>query len=195
MEIEPEIVHIETWDLFTSTLTGESFKQCTSCETIFKNDHPSYLIQKAFERHNPGDTAQLVYEFVLCESCLAVLESDFSIESKEHISRFYSEKVDLDKRATKLLAVVEEEKRLDIRQWTNRCMVTGRPTEELLNYQLLAHGFGHWLAMTSMPCVLSGEAVDELHSSLSQHTTDSCRRFSKDRLDLPPEATRALAVV
>ena len=172
MEIQPEIIHIQTYDVFTPSGERDWFDQCTVCDTRFKNDSPQYVIEKEFQRSLPSDEPELIYELALCQRCLSEQDSSYSNESREHIARFYSEVVDLDRRASELLQEMREEKRLDIRRWIGQCAVTNQPIEKALRYRLMAHGLGQWLAMAAAPLVLSGSALEQFQSGLSDQTNE-----------------------
>ena len=116
------------------------------------------------------------------------VEASFSEESRQHIERFYAERVDLDRRAATLL----NRDHVDVSDWIGTCMVNGTPVEELDEYQLIAHGLGSSLALTSMPVVLGRAALEELANGLSERTLGETRRFRDEYLDLPPELKELL---
>lgn len=194
-DLQPEIVHIAMWDTFKSERTGQAFSACSSCAQPFQNAEPHYLIEKEFERATLDDPPRLVYEVAVCETCIGELESAISPEACEQIARFYQQKVDLDRRAAKLLAHMRATKTLDLRDWIDRCMVTGAPIESLLRYRIIAHGFGQWMAMAAMPGLISAEALDVLLSGLSSASIQAGQAFAAQSLNIAPPGGRPVALV
>ena len=194
-EIQPEVVHVGTWDTFKSEATGEPFAACSACSQPFQEQEPLYLIEKEFERAQPNGPPRLVYEFALCDRCLSELEASLSVGSRNHVAAFYHQRVNLDARASTLLAGMRNARTLDIHDWVSRCMFTGEAVETLPRYRIIAQGFGHWLPMAAMPAALSDTAVNLLHSGLSAKSIEAGRRFAADRLGFVPQGRRSVALV
>ena len=191
-EIVPVVVHIRTWETFWSDKSGDPFSACTACSKPFGDQTPQYLIEKEYERHEPGAEPCLVYELAMCESCVSDLEAAMSeaqgpVGTVATSSRHELDEL-LDKRAIALLAGMRDTGKLDVREWISNCMLTGESVSLLSRYRVIAHGFGHWLAVAAMPCVLSGEALQRLQGARPQGAVDAGRRFLEERLAtaLPP---------
>ena len=191
-DIVPEVVHIRTWETFWSDKGGDPFRACTACSKPFGDQTPQYLIEKEYERREPGGEPCLVYELAMCESCVSDLEAAM-FEAQGHASTVAASsrhELDelLDKRAAALLAGVRDTGKLDVREWISNCLLTGEPVSLLSRYRVIAHGFGHWMVMAAMPCVLSGEALRRLQDARPQEAVDAGRRFLDERLalSLPP---------
>lgn len=186
--MQPLAVPIDTWDLFTPADDRVRFDACRACDQPIEEESPQYVIERQFQRPDPGAPAEVVYEFALCESCLADQDASYSPSSQQHIAQFYSDVIDLNVRGDQLLAEAEDGEIPDIRRWVDACAVTGTPTAETDRYRLMAYAFGEWLLVAGTPVVMSEAALNRLDEGISQDTRERARNFAVNQMNLPPEA-------
>ena len=172
-------------EVFFSSETGAPFDTCVDCGRSLLDGDTQYLIEKAVRRFRPYDSQDVVFEYALCLDCYQLVHQSLSQVSRERMDAFFAEHVDVEERAQTLLAVRDEEP--DIHPWLDRCVVTGTPVRELDEYQLVCHCSGREAVLTHVPCLVSGEAVDEMVALLSNETLDELGRFRDRITDLPPE--------
>lgn len=174
-------------ELFYDSETGEPFTHCLNCEQELLNDGPPYLIEKAVRSFDEYDVQEVVFEYAMCMSCYEEISKSFSETSRQRIEAYFAEHLDFQGRTQRIMEADEAE----VEAWTAHCAVTDTPREALSEYQLVAHAHGEQLVLSHLPCLISGEAMDEVAELLSQQTRDSMGGFMDEFFGLPPELKRS----
>lgn len=174
-------------EAFYSSETGAPFQTCIDCGQSLLGGETQYLIEKAVRRFRPFESRDVVFEYALCLDCYEQVHAALSEESCARIEAFFAEHVDVGERARMLLHHLEGDVETDTWPWLDHCVVTGKPVDELDEYQLVCHCMGASAVLTHVPCLISGAAIDHLAALLSSETLDELGRFRDRITDLPPE--------
>lgn len=164
-------------ELFYSFLKGGPFSHCLFCKRELLASGAHYVIEKALNR---GET---IVEYAACIACCRKRVSELSVASLKRIRDYFDSHVDLDERSERLCAGRDN----DVSRWLESCILSGRELSNLNEYQLVAECRGDQLCLGSRPFLISGQAIDEILTLLSEET----RRTHDDWIDryfgLPPE--------
>jgi len=169
MQTPPESIPVP--EIFWSFETGHPLNRCGLCNRDLMEPGTPYLIEKAFKN------SETIFEHALCLECHAVTINDMSSESMEQLRRYFSERVDMEKRQAHHL----EQFGTDHEKWTAHCMIKGYPVRECGEYQLYGLCIDNNLIFNGAPYILSGEVVDEILERLSSETVEALGNLS-DRL-------------
>jgi len=200
---------------FYSEETDAPFETCLVCERPLLEPETEYLIEKAYRRYPEFEVQETIFEYALCIDCHEDVVDSFSESSQEQCEAYFSDSVDLERRAMRLLqkneddadesrsdaeATDEEAPRIispshhdgdeappDLDAWLDGCVAHGTPKDELQEYQVLGHCVGESMVLTHMPLMLGGPAMDELMQLLSNETLDELGGFRDEYFGLPPE--------
>lgn len=185
----PFFSYAEIPEIFYSYTLERPFETCTVCGTNLQKPGTSYLIEKAFKKHQTTNCTDVVFEYAICMNCAEKMYKSLSKESLESITAYFEAHVDLLARRNELLEN-EDNKPED---WLSSCVIKGTLTETLSDYQICAHCEGPFLVYSYMPYVISGEAARELSGKLSAKTLNQMDDFSDKFLGFPPEWKDLLA--
>ena len=188
--------------IFHSLRNGGPFTQCLICDRPLLGDcrligsvsedrldkqqpsddgpqanPPTYFIERIFRGNEP------IIEYALCLDCDDDLRSEISKDSLEKINHFFSEHVDLERRAARINAGQQPR---SIESWLNACVVTKENFTDCHEKQIFAVCQGDQLALpTSM--MLSGTAISMVMPLLSKKTRDWIGDFTGTNFGMPPE--------
>lgn len=176
-----EVTDIPT--IFHSFTEEQTFKQCISCNTNLLETDTEYLIEKAFRRYADFDTQDVIFEYAMCLRCAERMRQELSTSSMRNIQDFFDQRVDFYGRRQEMLY----DHALDCDAWLNRCIVTGKPMDQLQEFQIYGHCRGDRFLFSYMPYMISHEAVDSMTGLLSEKTKGEIDRFIDDNFGLPPE--------
>lgn len=147
-------------EIFWSFETGKPIEHCSLCDRELIIAGTNYLIEKAFLK---GET---IFEHALCLDCYQKTHESLSEESRERISAYFSEHVDMNQRQDTLM----EQHGTDLEKWIGHCMVKGFPVREVEEYQLYGFCTDKNLVFSGAPYILCGEVIDEILDLLSSET-------------------------
>ncbi len=167
---------------FFSEETGAPFRHCLACDRSLLEAGTEYLIEKAFRTVRSLGSRDLIFEYALCLPCYDAVWTSFSEESRQRIEAYFSERIDYEGRARRLL----HDKAADPRRWLSHCVVTGTAAEDLDEYQVVGLCEGDRMLLAHVPCLLGGAAMDELAALLSTQTLDEMGGFMQDFFPSPP---------
>lgn len=170
----PEIFHCEQ--------TKSAFTNCTLCDADFTNTDTRYTIEKAYRQDVQKQTKELVFEIAVCEHCSKNVYDELSEDSKNKIQAHFLEKVDFLERYEKF----EEFNLFDTDSWLTNCLTTGKPMDELEEYQIYAFCEGTEMIFFNGPYMLSGIAIDNIMQLMSNKTLDILNGYTKRILGVPP---------
>lgn len=177
--------------LFKSDLTGDSFKNCISCEVDLYALEEGYFIEKAIKPYNGFETYATVFEYAMCPHCMEKMRSELSESSKANIDQYFEAKVDLSDRK-KRLSEEQVTQEPEIEQWLNQCMVYGTHIYELGECQIFAQCVNDQILFDTAPYMLSGKVGADVLGLLSNKTLDDLNNFSQKLTDGPPEFKKLL---
>lgn len=168
--------------IFYAEETGQPFSTCLHCSCSLLDTQTPYLIEKAFRTYQPYASTDLVFEYAICLACFDTIWDTFSEASRQHLDAYFNDQVDPLARAQTLL----EQQPLDVNHWVSHCFIKGTPATALTEYQLMAVGVGDLLVLSHVPCLIGGEALDEITTLLSKETRDELGGFMRDFFPQPP---------
>jgi len=171
--------------IFHSDLTGAPICQCALCNTDL-GEEVDYIVEKAFKKVGTGVTHTL-FEYALCFECIPVMQARMSDESKKNITEYFESKVDLPKRFQEEF----DENQFDVEKWLNNCVVTGKSTDDLEEYQVYGQFKGNRLVYGLFPYTISGEALDQIIHLISAKSLDEMNGF-KDQIISPDPTLKEL---
>ncbi|MEM9324317.1 MAG: hypothetical protein AAGA85_01620 [Bacteroidota bacterium] len=165
--------------LFHSFESGEPFDRCIECERKLEHDC-EYVIEKAMKTYEGYSAKDVVFDYAICIECANRIRESFSKESLEAIDKYFANVV--PRPATQLL---DNTGQFDVEKCVQQCLITGKPLEQLKEYQVYAHCRGKSLQRQVPPYMVSNEAVEQLMPLLSAKTNDILddffqRHFSPD---------------
>lgn len=137
-----------------------AFAHCTRCGESLQDDAGGFQISKAYKR------GECVMEYALCDHCRIAMMEEFSQESKQRLSQFQDDHVQLDRG-------------LDC------CAVCGASRADGTMEDFVITGLceGAGLLHSIMVCGTCGEGIQEV---ISVKTRDTWRRFVDENFPGPP---------
>ena len=162
---------------FHSFETGEAFQSCSLCDADLFEPGTNYLIEKAFRKK------ETVFEYAICFDCYRKLQDELSKKSRELISNYFDEHVDIESRQTQM---IEKHGRRP-RSWLARCMIKDTPRWKCEEHQIYGWFIDKDIIYNGLPYMLSGTVIDDLLQRLSPETLGTLNELS-DKLfgiDLP----------
>lgn len=178
---------IEIPEVFHSTLTKQPFKECIMCQKNLHSSETHYFVEKAIRQYPNGST-DTIFEYAICMECSIKVRDTLSKESMQRIDEYFSNKIDLMSRWNKFT----ENDNYKFNNWVNNCIVTGKPIDELEEYQIYAHCEGQYMLFSLMPYIISSEVIEEVHGLLSAHTKEELDNFMDKYLGPDPEVKKLL---
>ena len=172
--------------LFYSFESGEPFRRCIECEKEL-DENCDYVIEKAMRKYDGYSAQDCVFDYAICVDCAAEIRKSFSKESLEAIDGYFSEVV--PRPATALL---DNDGQFKIEECVSQCMITGKPLNDLSEYQLYAHCRGNSLHRQVPPYMVSNEAVEKLLPLLSSKTNDILDNFFQKHFSPDPSLLNPL---
>ena len=186
-EDDPKIIvvndYMEIPEIFHSDATGQPIKNCIMCGIGLGDHGTPYVIEKAFRHHKKFNQTDTLFEYAVCFDCYEKMSVSLSKDSMAKLQSFFSKHIDLEQRRKTLL----EKDEIEIGDWLDHCVITGKEIKECAEYQICAQCDGPHLLFTHLPFALSEEALLEMSEQLSAKTKEELDRFQDDFLGLPPE--------
>ncbi len=169
--------------IFHSYSLGKPFETCTVCNSSLLKEGTSYLIEKAFKKHQATGATDVIFEYAICMDCAGDIYRTLSTPSLESITAYFESHVNFIQRRDAFM----HNPNTTPEDWLAHCIIKKTPREALDEYQICAHCEGSQLIYSFMPYTLSGAAAGELGALLSAKTLDQMDRFSDQFLGFPPE--------
>ncbi len=160
-------------DEFYSMNTGAPFDKCLDCERNLLEPGVFYVIEKAIRQYPNFTAKDVLFECAICLNCAERIKNELSKESLKSMITYYESKV-LYSPHMKQSPVL------------SKCVVSGKPKEELLNYQINALCEGENLSDLQAPYLVSGEVVEEMSDLLSDETRNFLEDYQNQHMG-PPE--------
>ena len=168
---------------FYNTLTDKAFTSCGVCGRDLRKHNLAYLIEKAYRRFPNNGGEELLFEIAVCHDCAREMRTQLSQESRKAVNDFFYKE---------FMTRVQELSDADDGYLMSHCLLSGKPLEEMNEYQIYAHCRGNQMANHGAVYVLSDEVIENIQELLSDETRDQLRQFSDDHLGTPPEIQKIL---
>lgn len=168
---------------FHNSLSESPFEECGICSRNLRDNNLAYLIEKAFRQFPDDGGKQLLFEIAVCHDCARSMRSQLSQESRKAVNQFFYHE---------FMARLEQLREADDDYLMNHCLLTGKPLENMGEYQIYAHCQGNNMADRGAAYILSGDVIERIQDLLSEETRDELRKFSDDHLGTPPEIQKIL---
>lgn len=170
-------------DKFHNTLTEKAFADCGICGRDLREHNLAYLIEKAYRRFPDNRAEELLFEIAVCHDCARNMRTQLSQESRKAVNEFFYHE---------FMTRLQELREADDEYLMNHCLLSGKPLEEMNEYQIYAHCQGDHMADHGAAYILSDEVIEQIQELLSEETRDQLHRFSDDHLGTPPEIQKIL---
>ncbi|MCB0283401.1 MAG: hypothetical protein KDF60_12535 [Calditrichaeota bacterium] len=176
---------------FYSDAVNRLFSNCLNCNRFLLEENTEYIIEKAVRRYNDYDTNDTIFEYAICMKCHSEIISVYSESSLKSIQNYFQTNVNFQERQRIINEKIEQGK-LDIQDYTSRCLIKGTPINKLNEYQIGCQCIGNKMLANNMPFLIGNEAMDELSQLLSNQTIGEMNRFIDEFLGLPPDLRKLL---
>jgi hypothetical protein len=186
--LNPIDQYIRIPKIFFSSDTGKPFSNCLMCGKFLLQNGTSYMIEKAIKQHPEMNVTETIFDYALCTDCAVRMNAAMSVESRQRISAYFAENVNLAERRETLL----QKKTLRVQPWLNKCVIKKTPIAQSPEYQLVAQFDGKHMLFTYMPFALSFEAMDEMGGLMSAQSRGEIDDFIGRYFSGPPEVAEIL---
>ena len=176
---EPKFVPIPR-DFYSLENDGP-FEKCLKCEVDLLHSGEPYMIERVFVQKEP------IVEYAMCEACMLESQGELSAESRQAVTDYMLEKLDVGRRL-KRLADWAEKGDDDASEFLDRCLFSGTAARETREKQIAAWCQGDQMRVDHIfPLMISGVAIEELNGVLSEQTRGWIDDFVGDSFGMPPE--------
>jgi len=141
---------------------------CKICNKPLLESKSDYIIQKTIRNYPDNKLKEIIFEFAICFECNERMRLDLSQESQDRINEYLYQNIDFNKRME--LGMYSPESNID--EWTNTCIITGKPVKSTPEYTILAHCRADKLVVSMLPYVISFEAMNAMEDLLSEKTRE-----------------------
>ena len=163
---------------FHSDLDQKIFCNCTFCGNNLLTGEISYMIEKSFKVNPNNKKRNTVFEYAICMDCNTRKMEAMSAESVSNIKQYMADNF--------LLEEVNDDVK-DSSDPFSKCLVTGKPIEELEEYNIVGHFIGDKMVLGQFPVLISPSIGEEIQELLSQKTKDEFDDFMNTITNVPPE--------
>ncbi len=162
---------------------GLPFSHCRICELNLQEPPRPYLVEKVYKfRQNMG-IKDIIFSYAICLDCAEDMRKDMSQASVEAIQQYISTHSDFRHRIESLSA--GEVPRIE--DYIGSCMISGKPVEDMAEYQIAGLCEGDQLIMGLWPYAIGAEVFEDLQNLLSEETLGHMDDFYGQHFGLPPE--------
>jgi hypothetical protein len=175
---------IEIPVVFYDSITGKPFSVCNICNCDLIKDSWSYVIEKVYRRNMINGKMEVFFEYAICYDCVQKLVERYSKESLQRIQDYFDSHISNSKSYFDQSRVNNEE---ELMGHLSKCSLSGKPVEELDEYQMAAMFTGNHINLMMPPYIFGGEALDSVSDLLSEKTIGEIDDFIGDYLTGPPE--------
>lgn len=166
---------------FHSLENGGLFEKCLKCEVSLLDSGQPYLIERVFVQQEP------ILEYAMCEACVLAAQDELSVESRQAVSRYMLDNLDIGNRLERLSDWAEQGTD-DASELMDRCLFSGTPADDCRERQMAAWCEGDQMKVDHVfPLMISGVAIEKLNAVLSEKTRGWIDDFVGDNFGMPPE--------
>lgn len=177
----PESTFVPIPREFHSLESDGLFERCLKCETDLLRSGQPYLIERVFVQQEP------ILEYAMCEACVLASQNELSAESRQAVSEYMLDNLDMGNRLERLSEWAEQ-RTDDISDLLNQCLFSGTYADECREKQMAAWCQGDQMKVDHVfPLMISGVAIEELNGVLSEKTRGWIDDFVGDNFGMPPE--------
>ncbi|MEQ8244564.1 hypothetical protein [Fulvivirga sp.] len=166
---------------FYSFSTGAPFERCIECDKNLQEGEQEYFIEKAIKQYEGFSAHDVIFEYAICLACAERMRKSMSVESMKSIELYFSQNLDFGRR----IKLIQDNIDNPI-AWMDECLLKGTQKNTINEYQIYAHCKGNHLDTSQMPYMVSGAALEEISSLLSNETLDELDGFSQKHFGPPP---------
>jgi hypothetical protein len=181
--MEQREVKIEIPKIFYSDTDDSPFKTCVMCGKDLLTGDEEYMIEKVLKTYPDHDFVSTIFEFAICTKCHSKMQQSMSEESMRNIQSFYNDFI--RKKGTD--SIVVDLSTFNINNWLSKCFFTGKPVNEMEEYQVVGVFKGDKLLLNKIPMVMGFETMEQMSELLSKQTRDEMNGFREKYLGPPPE--------
>ena len=163
---------------FHSDLDKKPFCECTFCGKDLLQGEVSYMIEKSFKVNPNNKSRNTAFEYAICMDCNKRKMQAMSAESVQNIQQYMIDNFVLEEL---------EGHAQDNKDPFAKCLVTGTPTEELVEYNIVGQFIGDKMISGQFPILISPSIGEEIQELLSQQTKDEFDDFMDTITNVPPE--------
>jgi hypothetical protein len=174
---------LEIPEKFHNSLTEQAFKDCGICSRDLRENDLAYLIEKAYRRFPENGGEELLFEIAVCHDCARSMRTQLSQDSRKAVNEFFYRE---------FMTRLQELRDADDDYLMAHCLLSGKPMDQMKEYQIYAHCKGNHMADHGAAYILSDEVIESIQELLSDETRDQLRKFSDDHLGTPPELQKIL---
>ncbi len=155
------------------------FTHCLHCDAELLNGDRPYMIEKIIRG------TEVIIEIAMCFACRDEKQDDgISAESQEAIQQFFRSSKGVQNR----MQVMNENRDAEtIDPWLANCLLSGEPADQFREYQIIAVCCGDKVQCDVFPALLSGPAMVELESVLSEKTKGWMEDYLGSNFGMPSE--------
>lgn len=164
--------------------TGQPFTRCLVCKADLLTGEVDYFIEKAIRNYPEHKVTDVVYEYALCWHCARDMNGKMSTESQQNMQDYFSRQHFFHQ---KLATYNNLWPSLNGSYVPDQCVITGQPRANLEEYMIYGHFRGDSMVVSSMPFLLSSQAMDEVSELLSSKTIEELDGFMGEYFGGPPE--------
>ncbi|MEQ8574173.1 MAG: hypothetical protein RIB63_08930, partial [Fulvivirga sp.] len=161
--------------------TGAPFERCIECDKNLQEGEQEYFIEKAIKQYEGFSAHDVIFEYAICLACAERMRKSMSVESMKSIELYFSQNLDFGRR----IKLIQDNIDNPI-AWMDECLLKGTQKNTINEYQIYAHCKGNHLDTSQMPYMVSGAALEEISSLLSNETLDELDGFSQKHFGPPP---------
>ncbi|MDA1013594.1 MAG: hypothetical protein O3A00_03965, partial [Planctomycetota bacterium] len=163
--------------IFHSLEADGPFQKCLQCGcNLF--DGRLYMIERVFRDTEP------IIEYALCQSCVQQLSEELSTDSRQAITTYFQEHINLAERAERIRHAFASG---EVEPWLEECIVTGNSWSNCRERQICAWCEGDQVRLDMPPLMISGPAVEAMSEHLSEQTRGWMSDFVGDNFGMPSE--------
>lgn len=172
---------------FYSLENNTQFDRCLECDKYLLGGDTDYFIEKAIKKYDGFTAHDVIFEYAICMTCAEKIRMSLSKESMQSLEQYFIQNVDAQKRFELMQSDSD-----NYQDWLNNCLISGKSTNGLTEYQLFAQCRGNQMILGQMPYLVSGEILENIAELLSPETKDELDNFSKKHFGPDPKLAEEL---
>lgn len=158
------------------SISHSLIERCIECGLYLLEDGTDYFIEKAFKKYKQYNASEVIFEYAICGACAETMRKKMSVDSMRNLESYFVNNINPNNIGSTSDGIPA------------CCVIKGTPSDELSEYQVMAHCTGKYLNKDlSFPMLISAAVAEELTELLSQSTKDELDDFVGRNFGIPPE--------
>lgn len=174
---------VEIPSIFYSYDDEAPFETCMCCGVKLKQSGGPYMVEKGFRNQGDGSEPSILFELAICMACARDMHQALSKESVGKIHQFLQNEVRLPEHMLLQKSTFD----LNQNQWMQQCVASGKPIEQMTEYQAIGMFWGEHMLLDGGPYMIGGDAMEYVQSLMSAKTKDEMDGFIDDLTGPSPE--------